>query len=131
MLAVTLVGCAGGEPDAAPHEKANKALLRDVPTYPNAELHQRFTIPQRKEEGGPILGYTTISDYTLPPATRPEDVESFYRHELEPAWRFSERLDAAGSLLRFRSGDAALWIDPDGSAGYELEVAVNHDYFDE
>ena len=120
---------AAASPISAAHERANRALLTDLPTYPRAQLRHRFTIPQRKEEGGPVVGYTTISEYVLPQSAEPADVESFYEQQLKPKWRLSARLDAGGPQLRFRNGDAALWIDPDGTESYQLEVAVNDDYY--
>jgi hypothetical protein len=128
-VALALVDCGGSKPDLVSSVKANEALLRDLPTYPGADLGQRFTIPHREEEDGPIVGYITISDYVLPRTTQPGDVVLFYEQRLKPQWDLLEPAQTGRWLLTFRKGDAVLWIDPDGWEEYQLEVAVNHDYY--
>lgn len=78
----------------------------------------------------PVVEYWTLQLVTLPEDARPEEVAAFYERELQPEWTLVEKLTeppyAAGPILRFRRGEAAVGINLESWRGHLLEIYVDH-----
>jgi len=122
-IAVVLVGC-GPRVDRDAYVKANEKLFHQLPVYPGARLLREVSSAYRREENGPVVGYTTHLDFELPPDAAPDMVASFYKQNLESTWRLVERLD--GPVLNFRQGRSSLSVNLESWRAHILETAVDH-----
>lgn len=132
VLAVGLVGTwLGYGVDRDRYLAANAALLADLPAYPGARLVSIRTLPYHGGDSAwsPVVGYTTLAFFRLPPAIDPSHVAAFYDRELAATWTLVERIDeppyAAGPILNFRSGKAGVSVNLESWRGGLLEIAVD------
>jgi hypothetical protein len=121
LAALGLAGCTS----ARDHDvKANRAVFAQVPGFPGARLTSETSAAYSEDEDGPIVGYTTRFDLSLPPRSSPRAVAAFYRRRLLPRWRLVEALD--GPVLNFRRGEASVSINLESWRAHILEIAVDH-----
>jgi hypothetical protein len=125
LLVLGLAGCGGG--DRGSYVKANKTLFEELPRVPGSRIEDETTTAYHAEESGPVAGYSTRFDLTLPPQATADAVGSFYRRRLGPQWRLVENL--GGSVLNFRKGKAFLSVNLENAHAHMLEIAVDHEYY--
>jgi hypothetical protein len=119
---LSAVGC--GSTFRADEVKANESLFHQLPVFPDARLEQTVSTPYRNEEDGPVVGYSTRYDFSLPTAVRAQAVASFFARRLQPKWRLAERLD--GPVLNFRNGQSIVSINLESWRAHILEIGVDH-----
>jgi hypothetical protein len=119
---LSAVGC--GSNFRADELKANESLFHQLPVFPGARLEQTVSTPYREEEDGPVVGYSTRYDFSLPTGARAEAVASFFARRLQPKWRLAERLD--GPVLNFRNGQSFVSINLESWRAHILEIGVDH-----
>ena len=107
--------------------KANEHLFKQLPSFPGARLDSETSTAYRSSDLGPVVGYGTRFDLTLPPAATTASVSSFFRERLRPRWRLVEAID--GPVFNFRSGKASASINLDNAHVHVLEVAVDQAYY--
>jgi hypothetical protein len=90
LLVLGLAGCGGGDRKA--YVKANETLFEQLPRFPGSRVENETTTAYRANESGPVAGYSTRFDLTLPSQATAGDVGSFYRRRLGPQWRLVENL---------------------------------------
>ena len=122
LLAAGFAGCGGGV-DRGAYVKANEHLFKQLPSFPGARLDSETSTAYRSSESGPVVGYGTRFDLTLPPAATTASVSSFFRQRLRPQWRLIEALE--GVVFNFRSGKAFVSINLENAHVHVLEVAVD------
>ena len=125
LLGLGLVGCGGG--DRTAYVKANKTLFEQLPRFPGSRVEGETTTAYHSEEGGPVAGYSTRFDLTLPPQATADAVGAFYRRRLGPQWRLVESL--GGLVLNFRKRKAFLSVNLENADVQMLEIAVDHEYY--
>jgi hypothetical protein len=123
LVAVALTGCGGL--DRGAYVEANERLFKELPSFPGARLESEMSTAYRSTEDGPVVGYGTRFDLSLPPSAAAASVGSFFRQRLLPAWRLVET--HSGPVLNFRRGKAFVSINLESA--HVLEVAVDHLYF--
>ena len=126
LLAAGLAGCGGGV-DSEAYVKANEHLFKQLPSFPGARLDSETSTAYRSSDLGPVIGYGTRWDLTLPPAATTASVSAFFRQRLRPRWRLIEDLE--GQVFNFRSGKASVSINLLNAHVHVLEVAVDHAYY--
>jgi hypothetical protein len=124
LLVLGLAGCGG---DREAYVKANKTLFEQLPRFPGSRLEGETTTAYHADESGPVAGYSTRFDLTLPPQATADAVGSFYRRRLGPRWRLVENL--GGSVLNYRRGKAFLSVNLENADAHMLEIAVDHEYY--
>jgi len=117
-----LVGCRSTV-DRDEYVKANENVFHQLPVFPGARLEREVSASYRSREDGPIVGYTTLFYSKLPLDTQANVVASFFRQNLEPAWRLVDRLD--GPVLNFRKGRSSVSVNLESSQAHLLETAVD------
>jgi hypothetical protein len=123
--AAGLAGCAAGSTvDRGDYVRANEALYAKLPHLPGARLQSTTSTAYRTTESGPVVGYGTRFDLSLPRHATAATVSAFFLRRLRPEWRLVERLD--GPVLNFQKGKAQLSINLDSWRAHLLEVAVDH-----
>jgi hypothetical protein len=125
LLVLGLAGCGGGDRKA--YVKANETLFEQLPRFPGSRVEDETTTAYHAEESGPVAGYSTRFDLTLPSQAAAGDVSSFYRRRLGPRWRLVENL--GGSVLNFRKGRAFVSVNFENAGAHMMEVAVDHEYY--
>jgi hypothetical protein len=125
LLVLGLAGCGGGDRKA--YVKANATLFEQLPHFPGSRVEDETTMAYHADESGPVAGYSTRFDLTLPPRATADAVASFYRRRLEPQWRLVENL--GGLVLNFRRGKAFLSVNLENANAHMLEIAVDHEYY--
>jgi hypothetical protein len=125
LLVLGLAGCGGGDRKA--YVKANRTLFEQLPRFPGSSVEDETTVVYHAEESGPVAGYSTRFELTLPAQATADAVGSFYRRRLGSQWRLVENL--GGLVLNFRSGKAFLSVNLENADAHMLEVAVDHDYY--
>ncbi len=120
---VSAVGC--GSNLRADEVKANEILLQQLPVFPGARLEETVSYGYRDEESGPVVGYATQYNFSLPSGAQADEVASFFTRRLQPPkWRLSERLD--GPVVNFRNGQSHVSINLENSRVHILEIGVDH-----
>jgi hypothetical protein len=117
-----VAGCGG--PDRSAYVHSNERLFRQLPVFPGSKLDTEISTAARKEEDGPVVGYTTRFEVRLPAAATGDQVASFYERRLRPSWRLVERLD--GPVLNFRRGRSFVSVNLENWRTHVLELAVDH-----
>jgi hypothetical protein len=125
LVVLGFAGCGGGDRKA--YVKANEALFERLPRFPGSRVEDETTTTYHTEESGPVAGYSTRFELTLPSQATADDVAAFYRRRLGPQWRLVENL--GGSVLNYRSGKAFLSVNLENAGVHMLEIAVDHDYY--
>jgi hypothetical protein len=125
LLVLGVAGCGGGDRKA--YVKANKALFEQLPRLPGSRVEDETTTAYHADESGPVAGYSTRFDLSLPSEATAGDVGSFYRRRLRPQWRLVENL--GGSVLNFRRGRAFVSVNFENAGAHMMEVAVDHEYY--
>ena len=125
-LALALSGCGNSDVDKGAYIRANQAVFKSLPVFPEAQLREQSSSPYHLEEDGhgSIAGYTTLFELDLPTGARADDVARFYRRRLGRRWRLVESLD--GPVLNFRKRRSLISINLEGWRNHRLEVAVDH-----
>lgn len=123
LAALSLAGCASRRDDV----KANRSLYAQLPHFPAARLQSETSTGYRQNEDGPIVGYSTRFDLTLPRRATAQVVAASYRRRLLPRWRLVETLD--GPVLNFRRGKAFVSINLENWRVHILELAVDHAFY--
>jgi hypothetical protein len=128
VAASVLAGCRiGSDADRTAYVDANVAILDELPRFPGSTPIEEVSTPHRQTESGPIVGYGTRRDLTLPPNATADAVLSFYERELPPSWEVVERL--VGPVRNLRRGSAALSINLESWRAHRYEIAVDHAYY--
>lgn len=122
-MLVLVVGCGGG-PNRERYIRENDALIAELPVYPGATEVERVTAPDRAEENGPIVGYTTRVMFRLPQGATGEEVADFYERRLTGEWDLVESLD--GPVRNFRRAAAFVSINLDSWRNRALEIGVDY-----
>ena len=125
LLMLGLAGCGGGDRKA--YVKANETLFEQLPRFPGSRVEDETTTTYHADESGPVAGYSTRFDLTLPPQATADAVGSFYRRRLGPQWRLVE--DIGGLVHNFRRGKAFLSVNLENAHAHMLEIAVDHEYY--
>jgi hypothetical protein len=125
VLVLGLAACGGG--NRKTYVKANAALFNQLPHFPGSHVEDETTTAYHADESGPVAGYSTRFDLTLPPGATADAVASFYRQRLGPRWRLVENI--GGSVLNFRRGRAFLSVNLENVNRQMLEIAVDHEYY--
>jgi hypothetical protein len=125
LLVLGLAGCGGGDRKA--YVKANQTLFRQLPRFPGSSVEDETTMAYHADESGPVAGYSTRFELTLPPQATGDAVGSFYRRRLGSRWRLVENL--GGLVLNYRRGKAFLSVNLENADARMLEIAVDHDYY--
>jgi hypothetical protein len=125
LLVLGLAGCGGGERKA--YVKANATLFEQLPHFPGSRVEDETTTAYHADESGPVAGYSTRFDVTLPTRATADAVASFYRRRLGARWQLVENL--GGSVLNFRRGNAFLSVNLENADAHMLEIAVDHEYY--
>jgi hypothetical protein len=112
---------------------ANEAILDELPAYPGARRTSTRSSPYYEEDAAwsPVAGYTTLVFFELASDAEPEGVAAFYERELRRGgWRLVGKLTeppyAAGPILSFRRGGAALSVNLESWRRGIVEIAVDH-----
>lgn len=127
-LVLGLAGCSGGDRDRRAYVKANETLFEQLPHFPGSRVENETTTMYHADESGPVAGYSTRFDLTLPPRAGGADtVGSFYRRRLGPQWRLVENL--GGTVLNFRKGRGFISVNLENADAQMLEIAVDHEYY--
>jgi hypothetical protein len=125
LLVLGLAGCGGSDRKA--YVKANQILFEQLPRFPGSRVGDETTTAYHADESGPVAGYSTRFELTLPAQATADVVGSFYRRRLGSQWRLVENL--GGSVLNFRKGKAFLSVNLENADAHMLEIAVDHDYY--
>ena len=125
LLVLGLAGCGGGDRKA--YVKANETLFEQLPRFPGSRVENETTTAYHADESGPVAGYSTRFDLTLPSQATAGDVGSFYRRRLGPQWRLVENL--GGLVLNFRRERAFLSVNLENADAHMMEIAVDHEYY--
>ena len=107
--------------------KENEHLFKQLPSFPGARLDSETSTAYRSSDLGPVIGYGTRFDLTLPPAATTASVSSFFRQRPRPQWRLVEDLE--GQVFNFRSRKASVSINLANAHVHVLEVAVDQAYY--
>ena len=102
-------------------------LFEQLPRLPGSRVEDETTTVYHADESGPVAGYSTRFDLSLPSEATAGDVGSFYRRGLGPQWRLVENL--GGSVLNFRRGRAFVSVNFENAGAHMMEVAVDHEYY--
>jgi len=130
VVALMTIGIAGcSRVDRESYVRENERLFRQLPLYPGAKVVNETSTPYREEESGPVVGYGTRFDMTLPAGTSVASVSSFYRRRLRARWRLLEALD--GPVFNYRRDRATLSVNLENHRIDAFEVAVDHAFFEE
>jgi hypothetical protein len=127
VLALTTAGVAGCSHDSIDRDsyvRKNERLFKQLPQYPGARVESETSTAYREEEGGPVVGYGTRFDMTLPAGTPVTNVSSFYRRRLRTRWRLVEALD--GPVFNYRRGRASVSVNLENHRIDAFEIAVDH-----
>jgi hypothetical protein len=125
LLVLGLAGCGGGDRKA--YVKANETLFEQLPRFPGSRVENETTTAYRANESGPVAGYSTRFDLTLPSQATAGDVGLFYRRRLGPQWWLVENL--GGLVLNFRKERAFLSVNLESAGAHMMEIAVDHKYY--
>jgi hypothetical protein len=125
----TLAGTFGclhddGGVDRDAYVERNQDVFEALPRFPQSRVTGETSTAYRESESGPVIGYTTRYDVSLPSEADPGRVADFYRAALRPDWRLIEEL--AGPVLNFRRSRAFVSINVENWRINRLEVAVDH-----
>ena len=126
LLASGIAGCGGGV-DRGAYVKENEHLFKQLPSFPGARLDSETSTAYRSSDLGPVIGYGTRFDLTLPPAATIASVSSFFRQRLRPRWRLVEDLE--GQVFNFRHRKAFVSVNLANAHLHVLEVAVDQAYY--
>jgi len=109
---------------------ANEAVFEELAVYPGSHVRSTRWTARREGESSPVVGYPTLYFVTLPEGARPEAVAAFFKRELRPEWALVDEITeppyAAGPILAFRRGEAAVGINLESWRGRLLEIHVDH-----
>jgi hypothetical protein len=125
LLVLGLAGCGGGDRKA--YVKANQTLFAQLPRFPGSSVADETTMAYHADESGPVAGYSTRFELTLPARATADGVGSFYRRRLGSRWRLVENV--GGRVLNFRRGKAFLSVNLENADARMLEIAVDHEYY--
>ena len=126
LLVVGVAGCRGGLGRGS-YVKANVHLFQQLPSFPGARLDGETSTAYRSSEVGPVVGYGTRFDLSLPRAATTAGVSFFFRQRLRSQWRLVEVIE--GRVFNFRSGKALVSINLDNAHVHVLEIGVDHAYY--
>ena len=125
LAPIVMVGCGGVDRDA--YVLANARLFAGLPRLPGARLESGVSTAYHADESGPVIGYGTRFELTLPMSATRRSVSTFFRRRLESVgWRLVETLDA---VFNFRRGKAFLSLNLENARVHMLEIAVDYSYY--
>jgi hypothetical protein len=123
-----LVGCTLDGVDRDAYVRKNERLFEQLPKYPGSRVVSETSTSYGEDESGPVVGYETLFELTLPTGASVASVGSFYQRRLRPRWRLVEKLD--GAVFNFRQDNAFISVNLENVRGiHAFEVAVDHAYF--
>lgn len=78
--------------DRAAYIKAAEHVFARLPIFRDSRRHRESSTAYRKNDAGPVLGYTTRFNFTLPPQATVAELKMFFTRWLRPRWRLVESL---------------------------------------